>query len=460
MEGIRKKNANIKEKSVSKIFAGYIFLFCITAVLILALEGILFLKAVNKGTILSANYYEQKIETNRDEIEKAQSVEEFIPKECSYAVYDKEGNITDSNVSKIEADKMWDIIQNGAVSNGSSYFKVIQRESGICIVKYRLIATFSNPVLNYYMPNAELIFNSVMIGLFIIEIIIFSKAFKNKLKREIKILKDAAEKIEMENLDFEVKYCGISEVNEVIKTLDKMKEELNKSLKKQWDMEEGRKEQMAALAHDLKTPLTIIKGSSELLEELDLKKDAAELNENIISEVANMEFYISKLIEIIKSEKEYELVKKKINLVEFIKEVIKTGNSLCSKKKIKFKSEIENIPEVIKADRSALKRALVNVISNAVDYSVENGEVSFKTYADNDRIAFIIEDCGKGFSREELKLATERFYQGDKSRNSKNHYGMGLYISKKLIEKHDGNIYLDNSEKLGGAKVTLELFIK
>jgi len=72
-------------------------------------------------------------------------------------------------------------------------------------------------------------------------------------------------------------------------------------------------------------------------------------------------------------------------------------------------------------------------------------------------IRFIIEDSGRGFTKEELKTATEQFFQGDKSRSSKSHYGMGLYIAKKFIEMHNGRIYLSNYEKLGGGKVILEL---
>ncbi|WP_082138011.1 ATP-binding protein [Clostridium sp. K25] len=72
-------------------------------------------------------------------------------------------------------------------------------------------------------------------------------------------------------------------------------------------------------------------------------------------------------------------------------------------------------------------------------------------------IQFIVEDSGKGFTKEEISFATEQFFQGDKSRNSKNHYGMGLYISKNLIEKHNGNIILQNSKTLGGAKVIIEV---
>ena len=273
----------------------------------------------------------------------------------------------------------------------------------------------------------------------------------------MKILKNTTEKIQMENLDFKVKYSKITEINEVIIALDKMKEELNKSLKKQWHMEQMKNEQMGALAHDLKTPLTIIKGNSELLREMKLEKDAAQFNMSIINEVKNMEFYIKTLIEIMKSEKECELIKKRVNLKEFTQDIIETGKSLCSNKNIEFQSRINNIPEYITCAKSAIKRALINVISNGIDYVGENEKVLFIVKLYEHKVMFTVEDSGRGFTNEELKSAAEQFFQGDKSRNSKNHYGMGLYIAKKLFEKHNGNIYFENSAELGGAKVTLEL---
>lgn len=126
-------------------------------------------------------------------------------------------------------------------------------------------------------------------------------------------------------------------------------------------------------------------------------------------------------------------------------------------KELDFISEIKDIPKIIFVDEMALKRAIINVISNSIDYCGLNGKILF--YVDNNdkNIRFIIEDSGRGFTKEELNSATEQFFQGDKGRNSKNHYGMGLYIVRRFIEQYNGRMCLSNSEKLGGAKVILEL---
>lgn len=446
------------EKSISKIFALYIIIFCIVTVIMAAADVLIFIFAADKGFILPANYYEQQIEKQRDEIAKAEDVSIFIPKECEYGVYDLEGKMIQGNFSEEKAIDIWKLIKNGDKINGNRYYKIIQRKDEVCAVEYNLVSNFSNEILRKYIPSADLGVVIIFIILFILEIIILSRFFKKRIVMEMDILKETTKNIQMENLDFEIKHSNITEINEVLSALDKMKKELYETLNKQWKMEEKRKEQIAALAHDIKTPITIIKGNSELLNELDLKPNQAEFNKCILAEVNNMEVYIKTLIEIAKSEKEINVEKKEINLNEFIKKIINQGISMSISKKIKFLSEVNNeIPEIILGDEVELKRAINNVISNAIDYSPVNGEIIFSVDYNNKDIRFIIEDSGKGFTKEELSLATEQFFQGDKSRNSKSHYGMGLYIAKKLMERHNGRIYLSNSEKLSGGKVILEL---
>ncbi|BCZ48761.1 two-component sensor histidine kinase [Clostridium gelidum] len=451
MEGVK------RQKSISKIFAMYIIIFCIVAAIIVVFDSILFLVAADSGLILPANYYEQQIEKHRDDIASVEDISAIIPKECEYAVYNLEGKKLQGTFSEDKSLNVWKFVQNGEKINGRRYYKIIQRKGEVCVVEYTLVSNFANPILRKYVPSADLGVVIIFVILFITEIIIFSKCFRKRMLKEMQILKDTTINIQMENLDFEMKYSNIIEINEVLSALDKMKTELYESLNKQWKMEEMRKEQIAALAHDIKTPLTIIKGNSELLNELDLKQDQAEFNKRILNEVSNMESYIKSLIEIMKSEKEPAIEKKKIDLKTFVKEITEQGISMSINKRLRFLCETKNLPEFALIDEVELKRAINNIISNAIDYSKANGDIIFSVDFKDKYIRFIIEDSGRGFTKEGLSSATEQFFQGDKSRSSKNHYGMGLYIAKKFIERHNGRIYLSNSEKLGGAKVTLEL---
>lgn len=454
MEGIK------KEKSISKIFAKYIVNFCIVNVLLIVIVISLYTIAFNTGVLLPANYYEQKIEKNRDKISKAESVKDLIPKECRFSVYDLNGIVSEANVPKDKSLEMWDILKNDTLSKGKHYYKVIQRGSEICVVEYEIKVTFANAKLNKYISNPEFISEIIFILVFIIEILIFSKLFKRRVKKEMQFLQNATSKIQMENLDFELEYSNISEINDVIKSLDIMKTELKKSLNDKWELERIQKEQTAAMAHDIKTPLTIIKGNAELLSESELPEEERKFTQNILTEVKNMEGYIKTLIEMMKSDKEVVLKKRKVNFRNLLDEIIKQGTSMCINKHINFESTIDDVSDYIIADESALKRAVSNIISNAVQYTAENGNILFKVDETEGKINISIEDSGRGFTEEELSLATQKFYRGDKSRNSKNHYGMGLYIAKRMIEKHNGTMKLENSKKLGGAKVSFIISTK
>jgi signal transduction histidine kinase len=92
-----------------------------------------------------------------------------------------------------------------------------------------------------------------------------------------------------------------------------------------------------------------------------------------------------------------------------------------------------------------------------VDFSKETGTIIFKAEGTSDTIRFCVVDSGNGFSAEALKSAKQQFYMGDKSRTSKSHYGMGLFIANTLAMQHGGSLVLDNSAETGGAKVTLEI---
>jgi len=446
-----------KQKSISKIFAIYVVVFCITSIISVLLYMGIFVIGLRSGIILPANYYEKTIEKYREDISKAKDVQKIIPKECKYAVYSLDGEVLQGNISREKAIDIWNFIKSNKASKSKFFYKIIQRKDGICVVEYRLNASFKNPTLRKYIKNPEGILFILLFALFVVQIIILSKCFKKRLKKEMKILKDITENIQMKNLEFKVKYSNIVEINDVINALDKMKTELNDSLTKQWDMEETRKEQIGALAHDIKTPLTIIRGNSELLGESDLNAEQTKFNNATLNEIKDMEFYIKSLIEITRSEKEAVIQKKQVNVMDFIDDITKSASLISKNKNLNFKSQIKNIPEFIFVDEIALKRVINNIISNSIDYSLNNGEILFTVDSDDKNIQFIIEDSGKGFTKEEISFATKQFFQGDKSRNSKNHYGMGLYIAKRIIEKHNGSIILENSKSLKGAKVILNL---
>lgn len=449
-----------KQVNLSKILIQYIFAFSIGTIALVTFFMILFQVGVNAEIILPANYYEKQIESQRDAIVKAEQEDDQILKQYKYALYDFSGNVIQGSINKDYAGQIWNNIHNDEKGHSTYYYAIIERDKDICVILYTLHATFKNPILQKYLPSPEVCEIVLFILLFVAEVIFLSRSFGKSLSKEMMILRKVTDKIQKEDLDFQVEQSKIKEVNEVLTSLVKMKDELNHSLRTQWNMETNRREQIAALAHDIKTPLTILRGNAELLNESMLDSNQKKCNEHILKSIDEMEIYMKSLLDITKCEEGAPLQFKQTDLRDFIHNIIEESAICVLGKQLNLIENVQDIPNFIPIDETALKRAIMNIMMNAIEYSPTKGDLMFSVEMISEKLQFIVEDSGRGFTEEEMHSATEQFYRGDKSRNSKDHHGMGLYIAKSFAKQHGGNLYLSNSKKLYGAKVVLEISAK
>jgi len=151
------------------------------------------------------------------------------------------------------------------------------------------------------------------------------------------------------------------------------------------------------------------------------------------------------------------LNKRNLDADVFITEIHKQISALTVAKRLSLHFETHNLPQSFCADSELLQRAILNIVSNAVDFSEENGTVLFNVDCSYDKIQFCSIDSGKGFSSDALKNAASQFYMGDRSRTSKTHYGMGLFIAKSIAVQHSGTLLIENSSETGGGKVTIQI---
>jgi len=220
-------------------------------------------------------------------------------------------------------------------------------------------------------------------------------------------------------------------------------------------MGKGRRKQIFALAHDIKTPLTVVRGNTDLLLKTSQTENQKEYTTFIEESTHQMEQYIKTLIEISKAEIGYTLNKQPVNSKLFMNSMYSQVAALATFKKLSINLKTHNLPKSFGVDNDLLQRAVLNIASNAVDYSPEDGKIDFSVEIIGDNIYFCIVDCGKGFSPDALKNAAQQFYMADQSRTSRAHYGMGLFIAKSIVEQHGGVLLLENSEETGGGKVTI-----
>ncbi|HBH3411901.1 TPA: sensor histidine kinase [Clostridioides difficile] len=304
-------------------------------------------------------------------------------------------------------------------------------------------------IINILQLVLPLIF---FIGLLLLADIIF---YKVKLKTPIEILNKGAMEISHNNLDFCLEYNNNDELGNLCNAFEKMRSELNKNNIKMWTMINDRKQLNAAFSHDLRNPLTVLKGYSNYLTKyiptVKLSDEKILSTTQLMSEHINrIEYYVENMSNAQRLE-DLVVSKSMSNINKFIENLDENISIIAKQEEKSFtlKSQINNINLFF--DENIILRVVENIISNAFRYARNN--VSILIYLEQELLTFVIEDDGIGFSKESLKSALRPFYR-DKTLNDSNaHFGMGLYISKILCEKHGGSISIENNST-NSAKIT------
>lgn len=275
-----------------------------------------------------------------------------------------------------------------------------------------------------------------------------------ELKEPVNILLKASEKISENQLDFEIYYYKKNEMGQLCEAFNNMRKALFENNRELWNSLEERKRLNSAFSHDLRTPLTVLKGYTEFLGKYassgKITKDKlSDILDKMNGQILRLEHYTRKMSEAQKLE-DITPDHEEISLEELSEQLLRNGNIICGEKNFEYKLHSDG-NEKIYADIEILMQVYENILSNAARYAAEKVSVTFTT---EDKSFYIeVQDDGKGFSEEALKKAADPFFRDEKSTgNGKNHFGLGLYICKILCEKHGGRLLISNNET--GGKVT------
>lgn len=418
-----------------------------------------YLFCVDTGIIYPLISISTGVEREKDHLQSTQHIEEAdIPYLCEYVLFTKGGQYAGGSIGQEESIYIWETcMENGRMSDKPYLYSVIEREEEVLILRYRMTAQFGNVILRRIFPSADLPVLIMIILEILFSFVLISSLFGKCLGKKIDQLLAVVQKIEQRDLNFEVQTIGLFEVDQVMDALDHMRIALKQSLSKQWYDDKMRQDQLSALAHDLKTPLTIVRGNTELLLDTELSTEQRECAEYIENSSLQMQDYVRTLIEATKSWDSYQLCQQKIHMESLLFELKKQMEGLCLVSNVTLHWNCEKYPAYVTADHDLLIRMLINVLSNAIEHTPQGGNVTLEIWENNNVLSFVITDSGKGFSDEALKHATEQFFMDDDSRNSKSHYGIGLYVAASIAQKHNGKLILENVSDTGGAKVTIQI---
>ncbi len=323
-------------------------------------------------------------------------------------------------------------------------------------------------VVRFALPLSEVqleirvIYRAVLFGAIAATVIALTIAYfiSRSITSPIKQMQQTAERIAEGNFSNKIKIRSKDELGELAKSLNTMADELQQKIENLRQMDRVRTDFVANVSHELKTPLTLIKGYTETLEDRAINdRDKARKFITIIREHTDR---LGNIINDLLTLSELELSKRPMEKTEFdLKSLIddvKLGfeHALAVKQQT-LTINFQGSDFTIKADRDKIEQIFVNLIDNAIKYTKENGQICISLLEQGELITATVEDNGIGIPKEHIDRVFERFYRVDKARSRElGGTGLGLGIAKHIVLAHNGQIRIE-SEINKGTKIFVTL---
>lgn len=385
---------------------------------------------------------------------------EDIPYYYRWAIFDEGRQLTDpGNMNHLQLSYAKAALAGDSIRQGvfyAQYHRAVQLPTGeFCVVQYDYSMPYGLESLQKHLPEFQTCAILILLGVWLLTGFLLTRHFAGLLRRDAALLTTATQTIASQQLDAPLKgQARVREFGETLAAMDKLRAGLAQSLESQWAMEQQRRLEMAALTHDLKTPLTLISGNAELLQEDALNPSQQEMVETILRSAVRLQDYVAQLqamtLPDTAPQQEKETVRLE-NLAEGWKEM---GQGLCESKQIRF--ACSPVPVLtVAVYRAGLDRAVSNLLDNAVRYTPSGGTISLCVTMGEGFVTIGVEDTGPGFSAEALTRGDQAFFTSDASRPREGHLGLGLFFAGQIARKHGGSLRLSNTGC--GAKAELIL---
>ena len=272
---------------------------------------------------------------------------------------------------------------------------------------------------------------ALIIGYFI------SKRISNPIEK----ISEKASYLAKGNYDFSFyDSCNIYEIDELANTLDYAKDELSQ-------MDELRRELLANVSHDLKTPLTMIKGYAEMIRDLNNEEKRNDNLNVIIEEADRLNYLVDDILTLSKLQSgKQELNIEEFNLSEMVHNIIKRFSILKELEGYNFElSFADNI--LIKADKKKIEQVIYNLINNAINYTGSDNKIIINILVNNE-IKVEIKDTGSGINKKDIPHIWDKYYHSNKKhKRNKVGTGLGLSIVKNILESHNFEYGVTSSKK-------------
>ena len=310
-------------------------------------------------------------------------------------------------------------------------------------------------IINIYVTSRLMFVSThdfLLLGLLLIFAAILSTSFgyllAASMTNSLHLLQKAAQRIATGDFATRVHLSEMDELSEVAEAFNMMADELEKSFTRQKELEQSRRDLVAAVSHDLRTPLTSIRAMIEALAD-GVVTDPATVQRyyvTIRSQIENLSGLINDLFELSQLETEQlQLRLEPVSMNDLISDVIESMQAEARIKEINLQGSFcEELP-MIEAELTKVQRVLFNLVQNAIQHTPANGSISLDTQVVSAGVQVNVTDTGEGISLNDLPHIFDQFYRGEKSRSRETGgSGLGLAIAKRIVEAHHGRIWVES----------------
>ena len=261
-------------------------------------------------------------------------------------------------------------------------------------------------------------------------------------------IRDTTTELAKGNYEVTTQVNQSDEIGELAKSIDKLALQLDKSSKESERFEKMRQNFIANISHELRTPITVIRGSIEAICDgiISNPEQLKDYNEQILSDSIHLQRLVNDLIDLTKLQNtDFSIDKSTINLFEIINDAVRSMKQISTKKGVKINFSAENAIEedryLFVGDYQRIRQMIIIVLDNAIKFSNENQKVDILLKKENKKYELKICDSGRGIDPENIGEIFNRYHKSNTEEN-KNGMGLGLAIAKEIALRHNIEIFV------------------
>lgn len=445
--------AKRKLTSLRSVLLRYLLLCGGGCALILVLWWVIFMQLINIGFLLPAVASAQACADARETV-ASMTADTFdslqISDLCRWAVVQND-TVLQTNMDDRHLKIALNAFHGGSGNPGYQY-DVKMADGSFCLLQYDYATPYADPALRDTLPDFQTCYILLLAVLILVWLGWQTHCTVRVFAAETACLHRAVDAIAAQQPEHIDAYgARLREFSATLHAMQTMGRELTDSLQSQWRMEQQRAEQIAALTHDLKTPLSIIQGNADLLAEDALSADQQTQVEAILRGTDRAQQYLAALRTACAPPATGETFPSHT----LVSELAETARALCAPAGVQLILN-EQWQGTLCAAQCDLLRAAENLLDNAVRYTPRGGTVTLLVTKEKQDFILRVTDTGPGFTPEALAKAGEMLYT-DAARSDAAHQGLGLYFARKVAQSHGGVLVLSNLPAAHGACAELRL---